>query len=174
MKKIEIPEFLIPDFRSNHAGEIGAVYIYKTAIICAISAKSRQMSKDHLKTEENHLQIIKDLVEKKYRSKLIPIWIMAAIILGFFGSIFGHRFFCLTIYGVENFVKDHYQEQIDKLKNYNFKDLQNLIIKLRSEEIEHMQDGLQGNCKSDNFFAKLWIELVYKGSKKAVNIAKKY
>ena len=74
MKKIEIPEFLIPDFRSNHAGEIGAVYIYKTAIICAISAKSRQMSKDHLKTEENHLQII----------------------------------------------KDHYQDQLDKFKNYDF------------------------------------------------------
>jgi len=99
---------------------------------------------------------------------------MAAIILGFFGSVFGHRFFCLTIYGVENFVKDHYQEQIDKLKNYDFKDLQNLIIELRSEEIEYMQDGLQDNYKFNSFFAKIWIGLVYKGSKKAVNIAKKY
>lgn len=172
MKKIEVPNFLIPDFRSNHAGETGAVYIYKTAKICAICPKSRLMAKSHLIAEDNHLQIIKNLVEKKDRSKLLPIWIISAVILGFFSGIFGHRFFCLTIYAVENFVKDHYQEQIEKLNDHNFKDLRNLIIKLRSEEIEHMKEGYQDSYQG--FFAKFWIGLVYRGSQIAVNIAKKY
>ena len=172
MKKIIVPDFLIAEFRSNHAGETGAVYIYKAAKIFAICQKSRQMAKNHLMAEENHLQIIKNLVRKKYRSKLLPIWILSASILGFFSSIFGHRFFCLTIYAVENFVKDHYQEQIEILDSHDFKDLQNLLKKLRSEEIEHMQEGYKNSYQG--FFAKFWIKLVYKGSKIAVNLAKKY
>ncbi len=51
------------------------------------------MSKDHLKTEENHLQIIKDLVEKKYRSKINTNMDNGCNYSWFFGSIFGHRFF---------------------------------------------------------------------------------
>jgi len=172
MKKIAVPNSLIPDLRSSHAGETGAVYIYKSAKICALFRESRKMAQSHLITEENHLQIIKKLVEKKHYTKLLPIWILSAIILGFVGSIFGHRFFCLTIYAVENFVKDHYQEQIEKLNNDEFKDLKNLIEKLRSEEIEHMKEGYKNSYRG--FFSRLWVKLIYKGSKLAVKITKKY
>ena len=90
----------------------------------------------------------------------------------FFWKHFCHRFFCLTIYSVENFVKDHYQEQIKKLNNDEFKDLKSLIEKLRSEEIEHMQEGYENSYRG--FFSRLWVKLVYKGSELAVKIAKKY
>jgi 3-demethoxyubiquinol 3-hydroxylase len=170
---MKIPSFLIADFKSNHAGETGAVFIYKAARIFAISSKTRNIANSHLLTEQEHLKIINNLINKSNISKLIFLWKIFGFLLGFIGSIFGHKFFCLTIYAVESFVKDHYQQQIDKLSNKKqYQDLRNLIIKIQSEEIEHMEDGINNGYKK-NLFSNIWIKIIYQGSKSAVNIAKK-
>ena len=67
--KLTIPDFLIPSFRTNHAGETGAVFIYKAILMVSRDSEVIDFSKSHLKTESEHLRIIEEILEKKYRSK---------------------------------------------------------------------------------------------------------
>ena len=64
-KKQKIPINLIPYFRTNHAGETGAVYIYKAIILVSSDKDVLNFAKNHLKTESEHLLIIEDLLEKQ-------------------------------------------------------------------------------------------------------------
>ena len=50
--------FLKAFLRSDHAGEVGAVYIYKGILKVAKDAELVSFSKRHLATEESHLQEI--------------------------------------------------------------------------------------------------------------------
>ena len=43
-----IPHYLIPHFRSNHAGETGAIYIYKGILTVSKDPEIREFSHKHL------------------------------------------------------------------------------------------------------------------------------
>ena len=49
--KLTIPDFLIPSFRTNHAGETGAVFIYKAIQMVYRDCEVSDFSKCHLKTD---------------------------------------------------------------------------------------------------------------------------
>ena len=66
--KLTIPDFLISSFRTNHAGETGAVYIYKAILMVSRDHEVLDFSKSHLKTESEHLRMIEEILEKKNRS----------------------------------------------------------------------------------------------------------
>ena len=42
-----IPQYLLPHFRSNHAGETGAIYIYKGILAVSSDSGIRQFSRKH-------------------------------------------------------------------------------------------------------------------------------
>lgn len=67
----KIPNFLIPYFRTNHAGETGAVFIYKGILSISKNKDIIAFSKRHLQTESNHLKIITEILPKKHQSKLV-------------------------------------------------------------------------------------------------------
>mgnify|MGYP002031928958 CR=1 FL=1 len=114
--KMNIPENLIPMFRSNHAGETGAVYIYKAILFVSRDKDVIKFAKKHLLTESEHLKLIENVLEKRKRSKLIFLWKIAGFLTGFIPSIFGKDFIFATIFYVESFVEKHYQVQIDFLE----------------------------------------------------------
>ena len=66
-----IPNYLLPHFRSNHAGETGAVYIYKGILTVSRDPEIRNFSLEHLNTESQHLKLIEEVLKKKNISKLI-------------------------------------------------------------------------------------------------------
>ena len=59
---INIPKFMIKWMRSNHAGETGAVWIYKGASCIFWNTKISKMSKEHILTETNHLIVMENLL----------------------------------------------------------------------------------------------------------------
>ena len=59
-----IPNFLIPFFRTNHAGETGAVFIYKGILKLSKDKDIISFSKRHLITEADHLRTIERLLPK--------------------------------------------------------------------------------------------------------------
>ena len=69
--------------RSDHAGEVGAVYIYKGILHCQRPALV-EFSKRHLETEKEHLRKIEEVLPASKRSKLVSIWKVAGYLLGFF------------------------------------------------------------------------------------------
>lgn len=172
MSKTKIPIFLIPFFRTNHAGETGAVFIYKGILKIARDKDIVNFSKKHLKTESEHLRIIEELLPRKYESKLINLWKFLGFITGFVPSLLGKNFIYATIFAVESFVEKHYQEQIDLISNeIKYKDISNLISKLMHDEVEHKEEALE-KMRDFNLAHRIWGKIVQLGSISAVKVSK--
>ena len=71
---LNIPDFLIPHFRTNHAGETGAVFIYKGILLLSKDEDILDFSTEHLKTEQGHLNEIEKILPKNKDSKLLFLW----------------------------------------------------------------------------------------------------
>lgn len=174
---------IIEDLRSNHAGETGAVYIYKGALQASkivpnnISEKAINFSKEHLETEKEHLYLFNKLFEtENYKSKLIPLWRISGYSLGFFPTLFfGDRGLFLTVGAVETFVEKHYSEQIKRNKNYP--ETIKLLNVCCNDEILHKEQANLFFNNINNFknnkIIFLWKKIIEKGSSVAVSICKK-
>jgi hypothetical protein len=60
--------WLIAELRSDHAGETGAVWIYRGVLAVSRDEQVRQFAERHLATEEKHLGIMNELLSKKEQS----------------------------------------------------------------------------------------------------------
>ena len=124
----EIPYFLIPYFRTNHAGETGAVYIYKGILAVSKNKDIIAFSQRHLKTESNHLKIISEILPKNQQSKLIFLWKILGYVTGFLPALLNDKFVYATIYSVESFVEQHYQDQINLIsEDKKYEEIKHLI-----------------------------------------------
>ena len=174
VKNIIIPKELIPWMRSNHAGETGAVWIYKGARCAFWSKKIILMAREHEKCEIEHLIVMEGLVKDSNKSKLLIIWKFMGFMLGFLPSLLGYKSFCVTINAVETFVKTHYEEQIDYLKKKNYHPaLLQILQKCSYDEISHQQDAAKelGDLRFRSL-GLIWFSIVKFGSAFAVRVAK--
>ena len=131
--------------RSDHAGETGAVWIYKGARLAFWSKEIRIMALEHGETERQHLAVMDELLPFSQRSKLIILWRLMGFSLGLASSFFGFRTFCYTINIVETFVEKHYGEQIRYLEE-NAKNPSLLLVlrKCCDDEIAHKEEIFRG------------------------------
>lgn len=167
----KIPKFLLPYFRTNHAGETGAVYIYKGILWFSKDRDVIKFSEAHLKTESNHLKKIEAINPKTNISKLIFIWKILGFFTGFFPALLGKKFIFATIFAVESFVEIHYRQQIDMLVEDKYINIREFIKELMEDEINHKEEALI-NVKELNILHKVWGLIVRTGSLTAVNVSK--
>ena len=168
-----IPSNLLPYFRSNHAGETGAVFIYKGIMAVSNDPKILKFSQKHLITETNHLNIIEQVLDKQHISKLIFFWKLAGFFTGFIPALLGKNFVYATIYYVESFVEKHYQEQLSLLsKDRKQNKIRSMISELMADEISHKKESLL-SVTNLNPIHRIWGKVVTIGSELAVNISKK-
>jgi ubiquinone biosynthesis monooxygenase Coq7 len=160
--------------RSDHAGEVGAVYIYKGILSIAKDPALVEFSKRHLETEKEHLRKIEEVLPVSKRSKLVGIWKVAGYLLGFLPSLFGPRIVFATIEAVESFVEDHYEEQLKYLRAQNDPDqaLINLLQSCQDDEIEHKNESAIKKRSTPGILLNLWMKIVGWGSSSAVKVAK--
>ena len=160
--------------RSDHAGEVGAVYIYKGILSIAKDPALVEFSKRHLETEKEHLRKIEEVLPISKRSKLVGIWKVAGYLLGFLPSLFGPRIVFATIEAVESFVEDHYEEQLKYLRAQNDPDqaLINLLQACQDDEIEHKNESAIKKRSTPGFLLNFWMKIVGWGSSSAVKVAK--
>ncbi|MFT6791850.1 MAG: ubiquinone biosynthesis monooxygenase Coq7 [Cellvibrionaceae bacterium] len=171
---IEVPESFVPWMRSNHAGETGAVWIYKGAACAFWSKAIREMAREHGQTEKHHLMVMEHLLTPSKRSKLIFLWKLMGMGLGLLPSLFGYRVFCLTIKAVETFVEEHYQEQIGYLqRSSEHPKLLGVLKKCCEEEVHHQQDAhKRTGGGAPGQLGSIWVNTVGAGSALAVKAAK--
>ena len=160
--------------RSDHAGEVGAVYIYKGILSIAKDPALVEFSKRHLETEKEHLRKIEEVLPASKRSKLVGIWKVAGYLLGFIPSLFGPRIVFATIEAVESFVEDHYEEQLKYLRAQDDPDqaLINLLQSCQDDEIEHKNESAIKKRSTPGFLLNFWMKIVGWGSSSAVKVAK--
>jgi len=165
------------ELRSDHAGETGAVYIYRGIVAVAKLKRSPELidfAMRHAATEEEHLALIESILEPRLRSRLLFAWRVAGWLTGALPALFGPKSTFGTIAAVETFVEQHYQQQIDHLKEtQEHQELLNLLIQCQADEIHHKNEAQSLVNGSGSMLLRLWCWLVGHGSAAAVSLARR-
>ncbi len=168
----KIPKILLSHFRTNHAGETGAIYIYKGILSVTKHKDIIKFSNEHLKTELTHLMKIEKIMPKQNISKLIFLWKILGFFTGYFPALIGKKFVYATIFAVESFVEIHYQNQIDMLSNeQKYSTIRNFIKDLLHDEVKHKEEAVS-KIEKLSIVHKIWGSIVRIGSITAVKISK--
>merc|ERR1712216_578034 len=100
------------------------------------------MGEHHMKTEQEHLDVMRALVPEPARTRLLGLWTCAARSLGFLPAVLGARSLYWTVVAVETFVEEHYQDQIQRLSgDPSLPELHQLLQLLCADEVAHRRDA---------------------------------
>jgi 3-demethoxyubiquinol 3-hydroxylase len=175
-----LPAALIADLRTDHAGETGAVMIYRGILAITRDAGVRHFAQEHLATEARHLAQIEPLLAPQQRSRLLPLWRISGWLTGALPALVGPRAVYATIEAVETFVDQHYAEQIASIDQHDpgrmdppLQALRGLLHTCRDDEIAHRDEAaalfvLGG--KPPSLALRVWVWSVGAGSCVAVKI----
>ena len=128
--------------RVDHAGEYGAVQIYKgqRSVFGSLPHKSEitEMLQEMEDGEQHHLETFDTLLaERNIRPTLLaPIWNVAGFALGAGTALLGEKAAMACTEAVEDVIEKHYAEQEKELAPIA-PDLAATISKFREEELEH-------------------------------------
>jgi ubiquinone biosynthesis monooxygenase Coq7 len=162
--------------RVNHAGEFGAKRIYEGQLQVLKNSPSYETIK-HMKDQElEHLDYFeKEIVKRKVRpTALHPIWNIAGFALGAGTALLGEKAAMACTVAVEEVIDEHYQQQLEELKdNEEEKDLSKAINKFREEELEHRDIGLENHAEQAPAY-ELLSSVIKTGSKAAIWLAQRF
>ncbi len=173
-KKITNRQILEEIIRVDHAGEYGATRIYDGQI--AIFGKDSKLGKTikHMADQEQeHIDKFNELIlEHRIRpTALLPLWNIAGFALGASTALLGEKAAMACTVAVEKVIGEHYQEQIELLKD-DHKDLKKTISKFRDDELEHHDIGIEHDAENAPGY-KLMTKVIELGCKTAIAISKK-
>jgi 3-demethoxyubiquinol 3-hydroxylase len=171
--------WLLGEMASDHAGETGAVFIYRgaQAALRESDPEARAFVAEHLAAEEAHLAYFEALLAHEHRSALLPAWRAAGYALGWLPTaVGGSRWLYATVESVETFVEKHYAEQTcDDQLRIQCPDLVALLEACAQDEVHHKVDaaGRAGDTVRCSFVGRIWSAVVGGGSQAAVALARR-
>ena len=169
-----MPHWLRQELRSDHAGEYGAVMIYRGILAISRDAQARQFAERHLVTEARHLKLMEEIVPAAHRTRLLPIWHVMGWLTGALPALFGRKAVFATIEAVETFVDHHYAQQIVRLGNSGEEGaLLQTLLDCQADEVSHRDEAAALGSQSKNPLLRLWCAVVGAGSAAAVAAAKR-
>jgi ubiquinone biosynthesis monooxygenase Coq7 len=162
--------------RVDHAGEYGAKRIYAGQL--AVLGKDPKLKKiiEHMAAQEQvHLDFFeKEIVARRVRpTALHPLWHAAGYALGAVTAKLGAEAAMACTVAVETVISEHYQDQLDALKNNpREKKLRDAIKKFKAEEEEHHDIGLKHDAEHAAAYPLL-LKLIKSGARLAIAVAKR-
>lgn len=182
------PAHIVKELRSDQAGEVGAVQIYRGMLAVTRNAELRSFAEHHLATEQAHLLTIESHLALAQHSRLLAAWRVAGWLTGALPALFGPRAAYATVAAVETFVDKHYAEQVAWIDshlahaektNVSAADAQNLatlradLERCRLDELQHRDEALSAGA-AKGWLIGLWTRLVSSGSASAVALARRF
>ena len=170
-KKIE--QFI----RVDHAGERGAVKIYEGQLLALKTiCKDSKLEKtiEEMKIHElEHRNFFESEIKKRNitPTKLLPLWDLLGVGLGFGSTILGREAAMLCTASVEEVIDEHYQNQIEQLGT-DEKVLKDKIIKFRQDELHHKNIAYEKGATKKGLYSIL-DKIIKTGSKAAIKISEK-
>ncbi len=169
-----LPRWLEQDLRSDHAGETGAVAIYRGILAVTRDAEVRRFAEDHIETEREHLRLIETVFPREKGSLVLPIWRLAGFITGALPALFGARPVFATVDAVETFVDHHYREQIERIGDTpELQSLKELLVRCREDELRHRDEARVLQDRRPGPLLGAWRWMVGSGSAAAVAVARR-
>ena len=167
-----LPAEVFADLRTDHAGEVGAVFIYQGVLQFARDPMLRAFAEHHLVTEQKHLLLIAGWLPKAEYSRLLPLWKLAGFLTGALPALFGSKAVYATIEAVETFVNQHYEDQIRALDSQpELSDLRQTLLDCQADEVAHRDEAAEAlGSTRPNLVLRAWCTMVGIGSKAAVSL----
>ena len=176
MKKTD--KKLLEEFiRVDHAGERGAIKIYEGQLLALNTLiKNDDLKKtvnEMKKHEEEHSDFFQKEIEKRNikPTKLLPLWDLLGLGLGFSSTILGKKAAMLCTASVEEIIDEHYKNQIDQIGS-DEKELKNKIIKFRQDELDHKDIAYEEGATKKGLYS-IMDKVIKTGSKVAIKISEK-
>ena len=176
MKKTN-PKKLEQFIRVDHAGERGAIKIYEGQLLALSTFVNDEDLKNTIKNmkehEEEHCNFFEDEIKKRNikPTKLLPLWDLLGLGLGFGSTILGKKAAMLCTASVEEVIDGHYKSQIDQIGS-DEKNLKNKITKFRNDEIHHKDIAYSKGATKEGFYTII-DKVIKTGSKLAIKISEK-
>ena len=170
-KKIE--EFI----RVDHAGERGAIKIYEGQLLALNTFVKDENLKKTIEKMKNHEKEHLDFFNKEIKkrnirpTKLLPLWDLLGVGLGFGSAIIGKKATMLCTASVEEVIDEHYQNQINELDSEE-KVLKEKIKKFRDDELHHRDIAYEQGASKKGLYSIL-DKIIKTGSKVAISISEK-
>ena len=173
VSKNRIEEFI----RVDHAGERGAIKIYEGQLLALNTFVKDENLKKTIEKMKNHEKEHLDFFNKEIKkrnikpTKLLPLWDLLGVGLGFGSAIIGKKATMLCTASVEEVIDEHYQNQINELDS-DEKVLKEKIKKFRDDELHHRDIAYEQGASKKGLYAIL-DKIIKTGSKVAINISEK-
>lgn len=168
-----LPVAMLRELRSDHAGELGAVWIYRGILAVSRDPELRAFAVEHQAAEARHLEFFETRLPPVWQTRLAPLWRLAGFLLGALPALLGPRPVYATVAAVEDFVDEHYAEQLEMLSAHGgFPQLRARLAAFRDDELEHREDArLRGGGGA---ISGPWATLVRSGSAMGAQIARRF
>jgi demethoxyubiquinone hydroxylase (CLK1/Coq7/Cat5 family) len=171
------------DLRTDHAGETGAISIYRGILAVTRDAGLRAFAARHLETESAHLERIEAVLPASARSRLLPAWRLAGWLTGALPALAGPRAVHATIRAVETFVDLHYREQLERIDaldpqraDARLQGLRTMLDGCREDEVAHRDEAaaaLAADPRPAGAVIRAWTAIVGSGSAAAVTVCRR-
>lgn len=163
--------------RVDHAGEYGAVQIYRgqRAVFDALPHKSRTAAllAEMEEGEAHHLETFDALLaEKRVRPTLFsPLWNAAGFGLGAVTALMGEKAAMACTAAVEEVIEQHYAEQSEELDDVE-PDLAKTVRQFREDELEHKHTAEKEGAHDAPGYSLL-KSVIQTGCKVAIKLSEK-
>ena len=176
MKKtdpIKVEEFI----RVDHAGERGAIKIYEGQLLALNTLIKDENLKKTIEAMKVHEKEHCDYFEKEIKkrkikpTKMLPLWDLLGVGLGFGSTILGKKAAMLCTASVEEVIDKHYLNQLNQLES-DEEELKQKIKKFREDEIHHKNIAYEEGATKKGVYLLL-DKAIKTGSKIAISISEK-
>ncbi|MGD9815659.1 MAG: demethoxyubiquinone hydroxylase family protein [Hyphomonadaceae bacterium] len=163
--------------RVDHAGEYGAVQIYRgqLAVFRKSDAKAHaaRLIEDMEAGEQEHLRTFDRLIaERGVRPTIMaPLWRVAGFGLGAVTAMMGERAAHACTEAVEEVIEEHYGRQSEALRGVD-SELKSVVDRFREDEIAHKDAAIAQGAKSAPGYPVL-SALIKFGCRTAIKISEK-
>jgi ubiquinone biosynthesis monooxygenase Coq7 len=163
--------------RVDHAGELGAVHIYRGQRAVFAAAAGRRPIEPQLAEMEGHEQVhlaaFEDLLAaRRVRpTALTPLWRAAGLALGAGTALLGEKAAHACTEAVETVIEGHYADQIADLRTRE-PDLAAQLSSFRADELAHRDQAIAAGAQSAPGYALL-TAAIQTGCRAAIKIAEK-
>lgn len=169
-----LPADMLVDLRANHAGETGAVAVYRGMLWATRDAQVQELAGRHIHSEQQHLELMSALLPPLRRSMLLPLWKAAGFMVGSLSARQGPKAVFATVTAIETFVDGHYQSQINKLASRpDDARLLQMLIDCQQDEREHLEEAGLRQIEPLGLMLRLWCKAIGAGSILGVWLAKR-
>ncbi len=179
MNRTTLPGDLTPSerlqrmIRVDHAGEYGAVQIYRGQLAVLGRGAKGDILRHMLAQEEQHAKTFAGLIaDRRVRpTALLPLWHLAGYALGAVSAAIGERGAMACTVAVEETIDEHYAQQAASLPN-DEAGLRSTIERFRAEELEHRDIGLENEAELAPAYA-LMSRVIKLGCKVAIAVSER-